>query len=388
MKLFGSPDLIHNVLKNRFDGLPIHKLCYYQSYHPTELVIEQIETLIPSLDVVDCLGMTPLHILACSTKQSLDLYQLIIANNPNSLIIEDEWGCPPLLYAIWGDAPKEIMQFLIVSQKSAFSDHVYDWDKMIENSCRSGVSLDTVQLILGTHQAFFSEQSVNWQKAARELTISLLVGPNFLGDHSDSKDGIYFRDWERAFHEDWGAMMEAFGQSGVDQELVQSLLEIHQRSFSDQNFYYDQNNGSENLQMKMLCEELVQPLKGWWKTDRPGSMRSFQSLVKCSIADRLNAIGLRKWRMNINCLVGIFAPNPCLELKFSTIHSKLVTYERGYPQLKEAAFLLELVLWKFKIDESGVRQSGADTADKKGQCRINCGADIIIPNVLPYLIGI
>ena len=27
------------------------------------------------------------------------------------------------------------------------------------------------------------------------------------------------------------------------------------------------------------------------------------------------------------------------------------------------------------------------TADVRGQCRINCGADVIIPNVLPYLIA-
>ena len=50
--------------------------------------------------------------------------------------------------------------------------------------------------------------------------------------------------------------------------------------------------------------------------------------------------------------------------------------------------VLELGLWKLKIDASmhGHLEDDA-AADLRGQCRINCGADIIIPNVLPYLIG-
>jgi hypothetical protein len=40
----------------------------------------------------DCLGMTPLHILSCSTVQCLELYQLIIDKYPENLIVEDEWG--------------------------------------------------------------------------------------------------------------------------------------------------------------------------------------------------------------------------------------------------------------------------------------------------------
>ena len=30
-------------LKARFDGLPIHKACYYQSYHPIEATIENLK---------------------------------------------------------------------------------------------------------------------------------------------------------------------------------------------------------------------------------------------------------------------------------------------------------------------------------------------------------
>ena len=48
----------------------------------------------------DCLGMTPLHILACSTVQCLEQYQLMIDKYPANLIVEDAWGAVPLLIAI------------------------------------------------------------------------------------------------------------------------------------------------------------------------------------------------------------------------------------------------------------------------------------------------
>ena len=95
-------------------------------------------------------------------------------------------------------------------------------------------------------------------------------------------------------------------------------------------------------------------------------------------------------------LVERISTETVLEKYFDTIQSKLVTYEREYPQLKEISSLLELALWKNKCHESVMRQSagtGKSSFDQmedntaKGQCRINCGADIIIPNVLPYLIG-
>ena len=77
---------------------------------------------------------------------------------------------------------------------------------------------------------------------------------------------------------------------------------------------------------------------------------SIRFLVQCSIAERMNAIGVRKWRTNINNLVeGISSYNRDFELEahFDVIQYKLLTYERA----KDATFLLELALWKSKINE-------------------------------------
>ena len=61
--------------------------------------------------------------------------------------------------------------------------------------------------------------------------------------------------------------------------------------------------------------------------------------------------------------------------------------------LKEATTLLELALWKAKLDdfkvvgpgEKKARKAKIDVDDAKKEARIISGADIIIKNVLPYL---
>jgi hypothetical protein len=110
-QLFGSIAEIMRALQRRFDGLPIHRLVYYQSYHHGVLqrLIAAINmrsgqnpTLRSKLDPTgnqqDCLGMTPLHILVCSSVHDIELYRVIIENYPANLITEDRWGALPLLY--------------------------------------------------------------------------------------------------------------------------------------------------------------------------------------------------------------------------------------------------------------------------------------------------
>ena len=87
-----------NALKHRFDDLPLHKLLYYQSY--TNITAEQLDNatdirisrsrskLNPSGNQQDCLGMTPLHIMTCSTVQQLDLYRVLIDKYPDNLILK------------------------------------------------------------------------------------------------------------------------------------------------------------------------------------------------------------------------------------------------------------------------------------------------------------
>ena len=52
----------------------------------------------------------------------------------------------------------------------------------------------------------------------------------------------------------------------------------------------------------------------------------------------------------------------------------------AYCELVEATTILELYLWKVKVDDFD--DWNARTRD---QCHVKCGADITIPNVLPFL---
>ena len=59
-------------------------------------------------------------------------------------------------------------------------------------------------------------------------------------------------------------------------------------------------------------------------------------------------------------------------------------------------FCLELALWKIKLDNikdhhgnamsEGNRKMKIDLLEFRLQCRVSCGADYVIGNVLPYLL--
>jgi hypothetical protein len=107
LQLFDSEALVIIELKHRFHGLPIHELLYYQSYHQgvlQNLIATTSRTLFRCWtgNQQDCLGMTPLHILTCSSVHDLELYRVIVEKYPTNLITEDSWGALPLLYAFWG----------------------------------------------------------------------------------------------------------------------------------------------------------------------------------------------------------------------------------------------------------------------------------------------
>ena len=112
---------------------------YYKSYYNQMTLEDVLHTIAfgengeldPTGFEQDCFGMTPLHIMACSTVQQRELYQLVVEKYPANLIVKDEWGALPLLYALWGDAPSEIIHFLINSYQSFYPDHVFEWSTML-----------------------------------------------------------------------------------------------------------------------------------------------------------------------------------------------------------------------------------------------------------------
>jgi hypothetical protein len=188
-QLFGSESRIIFALRHRFDGLPIHSLLYYQSYHQGVLQrliaamnmrSGQRRTLRSKLDPTgkqqDCLGMTPLHILACSSVHDLELYHLIVEKYPTNLITEDRWGATPLLYAFWGAAPIEIIQFLLERYQLLYPDHVFNWTMMVETMGRCDTPKESFENLLSVRQIHFPSQLIDWDylldKFANALSFS------------------------------------------------------------------------------------------------------------------------------------------------------------------------------------------------------------------------
>jgi hypothetical protein len=173
--LFGSEAEIIRELMHRFDELPIHSIVYYQSYNQGVLQIlvatinmrSQRRTLRsrlnPTGNYQDCLGMTPLHILACSSMHDIELYRAIIDNYPTNLITEDRWGALPLLYAFWGAAPSEIIQFLLESYTSLYPGYEFNWTMMVETMGRYDTPKERIKKLLCVKQMHFPEQSIDWE---------------------------------------------------------------------------------------------------------------------------------------------------------------------------------------------------------------------------------
>jgi hypothetical protein len=165
LQLFGSIAEIIRELKHRFDGLPVHSTVYYQFYNQGELqrLITSGNDLDPMGNQQDCLGMTPLHILACSSVHNLEAYHLIVEQYPENLITVDRWGATPLLYAFWGAAPVEVIDFLLDSCHSLYPDYVFNWTMMVETIGRCHTPKENIESLLCAKQMHFSEQPLDWE---------------------------------------------------------------------------------------------------------------------------------------------------------------------------------------------------------------------------------
>jgi hypothetical protein len=184
-QLFGSLEEMISELQHRFDGLPIHSIVYYKSYNQGVLqhLIAAINsrsgqhgTLLIELDPTgnqqDCLGMTPLHILTCSSTHNLELYRLIIENYPTNLITKDRWGATPLLYAFWGAAPVEIIEILLNSYHLLYPDYVFNWTMMVETMGRCHTPKENIESLLCVKQMHFSEQPLDWESLLTQFARS------------------------------------------------------------------------------------------------------------------------------------------------------------------------------------------------------------------------
>jgi len=212
----------------------------------------------------------------------------------------------PFFYAVWGNAPNEIVQFLVEQYQSIYPDHELNWGTMFETLGTANTPFGVIQKLYDMQQENFPEQKIDWM----------------------SSNGVL-------------------------------------ATLTAQNRY---------------CRQSFQTLK---------------SMTKCSIAKRVDAIGVH-WR---SAILKLFEEELMYNDDFkrqwlAEVKDELVQCESEYQTMKEATTILELALWKAKISSANSSQ-GPDRRSKKmkvdgsglrQECRISCGADHIIPNVLHYLL--
>jgi hypothetical protein len=319
-RLFGLESRIIFALQHRFDDLPIHSIVYYQSYY--QGVLERLIAAInmrsgqrrslcikldPTGNQQDCLGMTPLHILACSSVHDLQLYRQIVEKYPANLVTEDRWGALPLLYAFWGAAPAEIIQFLLDSYQSLYPDHVFNWTMMVETMGRCDTPKESIENLLRVKEMHFPEQPLDWE---------------------------------------------------------------------------------------YLLDKFAMPLH--IPFPRAPFQERMRFLFKCGLSSRVEALPFRVWRDHIEKMIQTanFQYGRDNSTILRTIQEKLALFEYKLPELEEATTILELALWKTRLDESVHKRETThrptkvkpDVSDIRQQCRATCEADVIIRLVLPFLI--
>lgn len=163
-------------------------------------------------------------------------------------------------------------------------------------------------------------------------------------------------------------------------------------------------DGCNSLESLEFCEEIEdfvsgEFMRGWWNQGRSQeALLTYCSLIEHNIPKRVGLLHCRKWQMEIQdmlrCLPSIVGTSPIGipsskvtklgNIYLSSINAKLTEYE----YLKEAAAVLELAIWKTKLDENGndMHLCSMDDATRRTEHRNTCGATVIIPNVLSFLV--
>lgn len=111
----------------------------------------------------------------------------------------------------------------------------------------------------------------------------------------------------------------------------------------------------------------------------PEASALFERLFGLTALKRLKLLGLNEWKSAVSNQIDAFYSADTSDRieNMKQVYYLLEKYER-----REIISLLESALWKAKIHESTLM--GDATVDREA-CRVNCGADIVISNVLPFL---
>ena len=174
------------------------------------------------------------------------------------------------------------------------------------------------------------------------------------------------------------------GRCDTPKESIENLLHVRQMHFPEQLIDWD-----------YLLDKFAQP------SSVSISGAPFQERMKflfmCGLSARVEALTFRVWRDCISNMIHTADFNwgrDNLDV-LREIREKLTYFENKFPKIEEATTILELTLWKIKMNEviqeekmiRYQKKMKADESSYRRQCRITCGVGVIIRHVLPFLIS-
>ncbi len=171
------------------------------------------------------------------------------------------------------------------------------------------------------------------------------------------------------FDIDWESMIDSLIYLRAPVPRLRILLETHQRYFPDQKF-----------DMLIVVARVARLMDGGYYHTK---CETFRFLLRASIEKRLDALTVNNWRHKLEERFRMITTLPgWLEDHVSALYRKLDVLERK----KEIAPLLELALWKAALAHHPHKKARIDDdLSIRTQCRAQCGADIVIRNVLTFI---
>ena len=173
------------------------------------------------------------------------------------------------------------------------------------------------------------------------------------------------------------------GRTDTPKESMENLLCVKQMHFPEQSIDWDHL-------LDVFAEPSYRNFRGAPFQER------MQFLFMCSMSSHVEALPFKVWRDHITNMIytADYKHNEDNRSILNMIRDKLAYFDDELPRLKEATSILEIALWKMKINDNSLEENTIwsqkkvtiEKSDIRRQCRIICGADVIIGHVLPFLI--
>jgi hypothetical protein len=179
-------------------------------------------------------------------------------------------------------------------------------------------------------------------------------------------------------------MLKTMGRCDTPKENIEKMLSVKQMHFPEQPIDWDH-----------LLDVFAKPSYSSFITRFQERM---QFLVMCGMSAHVENLAFKVWRDCITNMIQTFnfEYNWDNSLILHRIGDKIAYFEDKLHKLKEVTTILELALWKMKMNDHHLKESvtrhqkkvKTDESSIRQQCRVACGADIVISRILLFLISV